>query len=180
MSFDVLNPFSFKTVLIVNEGLGFFVFFRLSRCHLPIWRMLKGICCCCCLCSTCTGHQRRRCLLAFNYLWSEKLMGSELFNHILCTASRFMRGQIEYGVVLHAGGLTWKQRCPFTKIPSIMDEAKSGAASSRSLWSHLITGWCCVHGRWVNCTLWLWTNLQVNIILPSGGGIVKRHKASLK
>lgn len=171
MSFDVLNPFSFKIVLIVNEGLFLFFFSRLSRRHLRVWRMLKGICCCCCcccLCSTCTGHQHRRCLLAFNYLWSEKLMGSELFNHILRTASRFMRGQIDYSVVLHVGGLTWKQRCPFTKIPSIMDEEKSAAASSRSLWSHLITGWCRVQGRWVNCTLWLWTNLRVNIIFPSG------------
>lgn len=57
-----------------------------------------------------------------------------------------------------------KASLPFTKILSIMDKAQSLPTHYDPIWLLVSALW----KRWVNCALWLWTNLQVNNIFPSG------------
>lgn len=80
-----------------------------------------------------------------NYLLLERLMECELFSSIQVTSwGGIMFHKRSDWVQCHFA--CWqahlKALLPFTKILSIMDQAKSIAVSSRSLWSHLITCRC--------------------------------------
>lgn len=110
-----------------------------------------------------------------NYLHLEKLIWAELFVRIQVTWGSIrlheksdwqwfiIRSTVSFCMLAHL-----KASLPFPKIHSIMDQAKSIA----SLFPLIMIPFACspmlFWRRWANCTLWLWTHLQVNNILPSG------------